>query len=110
MAQTARHPSVDITDITPAHTAATLRPDRHHTHGHKVAILGWRLYEPYSRIAFARSTRPTAHRQASKLNSRTAGMLLRAAIEWCSLGMASKSCGARKKQTELFALPDVSNG
>ena len=52
MAQTARHPSVDITDTTPAHTAATLRPDRHHTHGHKVAIVGWRLYEAYRLHSF----------------------------------------------------------
>ena len=48
MAQMARHPSVHITDTTPAHTAATLRPDRHHTHGHQVAIVGWRLYEAYT--------------------------------------------------------------
>ena len=33
MAQTARHPSVDITDTTPAHIAAALRPGRHHTRG-----------------------------------------------------------------------------
>ena len=97
IAQTARRPSVDITDTTPAHTAAASRPDRHHTHGHQVAIVGWHLYEPYGRIAFARSTRPTAHRQASTLNSRTAGMLLRAAIEWCSVGMARKSCGRDKR-------------
>ena len=48
MAQMARHPSVHITDTTPAHTAATLRPDRHHTHGHQVAIVGWQLYEAYT--------------------------------------------------------------
>ena len=54
MAQTARHPSVHITDTTPAHTAATLRPDRHHTHGHQVAIVGWRLYEPYGEQPFLR--------------------------------------------------------
>ena len=52
MAQMARHPSVHMTDITPAHTAATLRPDRHHTHGHQVAILGWRLYEAYRLRSF----------------------------------------------------------
>ena len=43
---------MDITDTTPAHTAATLRPDRHHTHGHQVAILGWRLYEAYRLCSF----------------------------------------------------------
>ena len=52
MAQMARHPSVHMTDITPAHTAATLRPDRHHTHVHQVAILGWRLYEAYRLRSF----------------------------------------------------------
>ena len=103
IAQTARRPSVDITDTTPAHTAAASRPDRHHTHGHQVAIVGWHLYKPYGRIAFARSTRPTAHRQASTLNSRTAGMLLRAAIEWCSVGMARKSCGRDKSNAEVCA-------
>ena len=51
IAQTARRPSVDITDTTPAHTAAASRPDRHHTHGHQVAIVGWHLYEPYGTVA-----------------------------------------------------------
>ena len=48
----ARHPSVDITDTTPAHTAATLRPDRHHTHGLHTTISGWRLHEPYTLQSF----------------------------------------------------------
>ena len=52
IAQTARHPSVDITDTTPAHTAAALRPDRHHTHGLHTTISGWRLYEAYGEQSF----------------------------------------------------------
>ena len=56
IAQTARHPSVDITDTTPAHTAATLRPDRHHTHGLHTTISGWRLHEPYTLPFFCAST------------------------------------------------------
>ena len=52
IAQTARHPSVDITDTTPAHTAAALRPDRHHTHGLHTTISGWRLHEPHTLQSF----------------------------------------------------------
>ena len=52
IAQTARHPSVDITDTTPGHTAAALRPDRHHTHGLHTTISGWRLHEPHSLQSF----------------------------------------------------------
>ena len=37
-------------------------------------------------------------------------MLLRAAIEWCSVGMARKSCGRDKSNAELFAPPDDTNG
>ena len=48
IAQTARHPSVDITDTTPAHIAAALRPDRHHTRGLNTTISGWRLYEVHT--------------------------------------------------------------
>ena len=40
IAQTARHLSVDITDTMPAHTAAALRPDPHHTHGLHTTISG----------------------------------------------------------------------
>ena len=52
IAQTARHPSVDITDTTPGHTAAALRPERHHTHGLHTTISGWRLYEAYGEQSF----------------------------------------------------------
>ena len=52
IAQMARHPSVDITDTTHAHTAAALRPDRHHTHGLHTTISGWRLYEAYGEQSF----------------------------------------------------------
>jgi hypothetical protein len=38
--------------IRRTHTAAALRPDRHHTHGHQVAIVGWHLYEPYTLQTF----------------------------------------------------------
>ena len=59
MAQTARHPYVDITDTTPAHIAAALRPDRHHTHGLNTTILGWRLYEVHTLQPFCmNSSRP----------------------------------------------------
>ena len=59
IAQTARHPSVDITDTTPAHTAAALRPDRHHTHGLHTTISGWRLYEvPTFGSLYASTERP----------------------------------------------------
>ena len=59
IAQTARHPSVDITDTTPAHIAAALRPDRHHTRGLNTFILGWRLYEVHTLQPFCmNSSRP----------------------------------------------------
>ena len=46
-AKAAPVPSVDITDTTPTHSAATLRADRHHTHQQQVAIMK-RLPEAYS--------------------------------------------------------------
>ena len=96
MAQTARHPSVDITDTTPAHTAATLRPDRHHTHGHQVAIVGWRLYEAYGRIAFVAISSPTAHNQAEISQLCTLHMCLRAQFQSHAAGKPTAG-GVRDK-------------
>ena len=111
---TARHPSVDITDTTPAHTAAALRPDRHHTHGHQVAIVGWHLYEPYGEQSFCTLTarhglaledlRCWAHTH----NLWRCGTVRPSAQS--SVGMARTSCGRAKSNVELFAPPDDTNG
>ena len=50
-AKAAPVPSLDITDTTPAHSAATLRADRHHTHQQQVVIVK-RLPEAYFRGSF----------------------------------------------------------
>ena len=108
MAQMARHPSVHMTDITPAHTAATLRPDRHHTHGHQVAILGWRLastYEAYRlRYSFlSRHSSPWACRwKAEVLGVRPAA--------GSSVGMARKSCGRAKSKRSCLCFPTSPTG
>ena len=47
MAQTARVSSVDMTDITPTHTAAEMSDIRHHTHHPKSRISSRRLPEAY---------------------------------------------------------------
>ena len=78
-AKVAPVPGVDITDITPTHSAATLRADRHHTHQQQVVIvkrlpdgifpriflhnlfLPWAAYE--SKVVLgARSTCVSVHR------------------------------------------------
>ena len=98
IAQMERYPSVDITDTTPAHTAATLRPDRHHTHGHQVAIVGWRLYEPYGRIAFVAISSPTAHNQAETSQLCTLHMCLRAQFQSHAAGKPTAG-GVRDKSS-----------
>ena len=54
MAQTARVSSVDMTDITPTHTAAEMSDIRHHTQHPKSRICSRRLPEAYQLQSFCR--------------------------------------------------------
>ena len=110
MAQMARHPSVHITDTTPAHTAATLRPDRHHTHGHQVAIVGWRLYEPYGRIAFVAISSPTAHNQAETSQLCTLHMCLRAQFQSHAAGKPTAGGVRDKSKRSCLHFPTSRTG
>ena len=116
IAQTARHPSVDITDTTPAHTAATLRPDRHHTHGLHTTISGWRLYEAYGEQSFVAISMAISSCPGRPMSEnytivwRTENMLLRAPIYLELHGSAHSRRIYQQKQCELFAPPDDTNG
>jgi hypothetical protein len=104
IAQTARHPSVDITDTTPAHTAAALRPDRHHTHGHQVTIVGWHLSEPYTLQTFCMNSscpgRPMSANYSLVHARRSIHSCLRALNYGELHGKAHSKRSSRKKQTD----------